>query len=184
MKYHRETPNRIFFRWGPIDRVKLQQYLNGRKDMLFETEEIEEIELKEAKDWGSSSSKGESVLSHLPSLKAEEPQYRLRALRCSDTHKIPQLYNELQGAMKAGFISPYPAPVLGILGASMKRSSRILEDIQTGLIQFFLDLSVFLLKTEIGEIVGWYFSCRSSTRENTQFGLQGCLLPKIQGFFF
>ena len=183
LKYHRETPNRIFHRWGPIDRVKLQQYLNGRKDLLFETEEIEEIELKDwnLKDLPTMATR--PVLSHRPSLKAEEPQYRLRALRCSDTNKIPQLYNELKGEIEAGFVAPYPTPILGILSTSMKRSSRIVEDIQTGLFSIFFKIWMyFFFKTEIGEIVGWYFSCRSSTRENTLFGLQGCLLPKLRGF--
>ena len=44
---HHEEPHFIFYRWGPINRGKLQEYLNKRKDLIIDTEHVEEEELFE-----------------------------------------------------------------------------------------------------------------------------------------
>jgi len=75
--------------------------------------------------------------------------FRLRALRLSDYSKIPLLYNGMKKEIQAGYVAPYPPGILGALCSSMTGSSTILEDLKTG------------------EILGWYFSCRSSVREKT-----------------
>jgi len=155
VKYHKKSPNFVLFRWGPIDRTKLQDHLNERNDLRIETEEIQEIGqtqlLFDSKD----------RTSELP---CSPPKYRLRALRCSDIKKIGPLYNGLQDdAIQDGFDAPYPPGILGFLATSMNHSSTVVEDLMTG------------------EIVGWYFSIRSSSREKTLFGAQVCLFPQIQG---